>query len=156
MAATTPILVIGLGNEFRCDDRVGLFVAAQIKSAGLVNVRVLQGVSDAVGLIESWDEADAVFVVDCAVSGGPPGTVYQFDGLADHIPEMLFSRYSSHAFSVVDALALAGALGRLPSKLVIYAIEAANCDTGTEMTPVVVQSARRVVTDILEQIHTIE
>jgi len=156
VAATTPILMIGLGNEFRCDDRVGLFVAGQIKSAGLVNVRVMEGVSDAVGLIESWDEADAVFVVDCAVSGGPPGTVYQFDGLADHIPEMLFSRYSSHAFSVVDALALAGALGRLPSRLIIYGIEAASCDTGTEMTPAVEQSARRVTKNILDQIHALE
>jgi len=150
------ILVIGLGNEFRSDDRVGLYVARAVRLAGLPGVRVMEGVSDAIGLIDAWDEATAVFAIDCANSGREPGFVHRFDGLIDTIPEALFSRYSTHAFGVVDALALAGTLGRLPSRLIIYGIEAESCSPGTTLAPAVQKSADDVAEAIIRQIRDIE
>ncbi len=156
MTALSRILVIGLGNEFRSDDRVGLYVAGLIHAAGLDDVHVMAGVSDAIGLIDAWDEAIAVFAIDCAVSGREPGFVHRFDGLVDAIPEEMFSRYSTHAFGVVDALALAGTLGKLPSKLIIYGIEAGTCSPGTTMCPAVQKAGDDVAESIIRQIRDIE
>lgn len=152
MASIPPILVIGLGNDFRSDDRVGLFVARRIQAEKNPKVDVLIGVGDALELIDRWNDADLVILVDCAVSGGEAGKTYRFDALADPIPEALFSRYSSHAFSVVDALALGGALGKAPTKLIVYGIEAADCSPGTEMSPAVAQAAEKVLAAIRGEI----
>ena len=152
MASIPPILVIGLGNDFRSDDRVGLLIARRIQAEKNPKIDVLAGVGDALELIDRWNEAELVIIVDCAVSGVQAGKSYRFDALVEPIPEALFSRYSTHAFSVVDALALAGALGKAPSRLIVYGIEAADCSPGTELTPAVAESAERVLEAIRGEI----
>lgn len=138
------ILVIGLGNDFRSDDRVGLAVARRFQQDRRPGMAVLVGTADAVDLIDRWAGVDLAVVVDCAVGGDKPGTVYRFDALAEPIPEDMFSRFSTHALSIVDAIALAGTLGRRPSRLVVYGIEAESCLPGTEMSRSVAEAAERV------------
>lgn len=144
MPSGDTVLVIGLGNDFRSDDRVGLHVARLIQADRLPHVETLVGVGDAIDLLDRWNDAAMVIVVDCAVSGGQAGLIHRFDALSEPIPEALFSRYSTHVFSVADALALGGALGRMPRKLIVYGIEAANCAPGTELTSAVEQAAQAV------------
>lgn len=152
MAEASPILVIGLGNDFRSDDRVGLHVARLLQAEQIPQVDILIGIGDAIDLIEHWNRADLVFLVDCAVSGSEPGKIHRFDALVEPIPEDLFSRFSTHAFSVVDALALAGALGQMPSRLIVYGIEADTCSPGTEMSLAVEQAADKVLAAIRAEV----
>ena len=152
MADLPPILVIGLGNDFRSDDSVGLLAARKIRDKALPAVCVIDGVSDGVSLIDTWSASDHVFVIDCAVSGAEPGCVHKFDALNESVPDHLFSRYSTHAFSVSDALTLARTLGRLPAALSVYGIEAAGCAPGTDLSPAVAASLDTVVGEILAAI----
>ena len=153
--AQHPVAVIGIGNAYRSDDAVGLYVAGQVRSHALKGVIVVDGIGDGYALIDAWSDSDWAFVIDCASSGAPPGTTFRFDALRETIPSDLFSGLSTHSIAVNDAIELARVLNRLPRGLVVYGIEAENSSTGSELTPVVQDSAHRVAKSIVEEIQAL-
>lgn len=148
MAEHASILVIGLGNPFRGDDAAGLLVAETIQTLHFPGVRVVAGVSDGASLVVLWKEVASCYVVDCTVSGAPVGTIRRYDVPKDSIPERLFSSFSTHAFSVTQAVALARQLGRLPERLVVFGIEGYCFETGRPPSPEVTQGVEAVVQQI--------
>jgi hydrogenase maturation protease len=124
------VMVIGVGNAWRGDDAAGLLVARRLR--GAVEAREHEG--DCTGLVEAWTGAGHVVVVDAAASGAPPGTVRRFDALLAPLPARSL-RSSTHAFGVADAVELARALGRLPARLEVCAIEGADFAAGAALTP---------------------
>jgi hydrogenase maturation protease len=78
-------------------------------------------------------------VVDAAASGAPPGTIRRFDARAGRLPARLM-RSSTHALGVPEAIELARALGRLPARVEVYAIEGARFTAGAELSPAVEQA----------------
>src|SRR5688572_24132063 len=76
-------IVIGLGNEFRGDDGVGLIAARQLRERGLAAV---DHEGDLAALIDRWKGAARVILIDAVASGAAPGTVHQFDASASPLP----------------------------------------------------------------------
>jgi hydrogenase maturation protease len=147
-----PAKIIGIGNEYRTDDGVGLFVARQIRELDMDDVTVIDGVSDGTKLLEEWKDMPFVVVIDCVVSGAEPGHVYSFDGLSARIPADYFTAYSTHALNISDSIELARVLGVLPQRLHIYGIEGKTFSPGKGLTPDVEKSARRLVECIMREI----
>lgn len=139
-----PILVVGIGNEYRSDDGVGLVVARELQVRNLPRISVIECNGDGAELMEIWKSAATVFLVDAVSSEAEPGTIYQLDALVQPIPAS-FSFPSTHAFGVAEALGLARALHQLPSRLVIYAIEGKNFTAGIGLSPEVKEAVREVV-----------
>src|SRR3974377_801942 len=108
--------IIGIGNRDRGDDAAGL-LAAERRGGG-------EHGGEAPSLLDAWDGADDVVLIDAVVTGAPPGTLHRWDA-RDLPPEAVGLRVSTHAFSIVDAIHLAESTGCLPKKLVVYGIEAA-------------------------------
>ena len=153
MISKPSIIVIGLGNKYRRDDGVGLYVAEQIRMLQLRGVHVVEGVSDGAALIRIWSEADRVFVVDCAVSGQVAGYIYRFDAIEEAIPEDVFYKFSTHAISVSEAVELAKTLGEIPKSLVVYGIEGKDFSSGEGFTPAVKSSADSVAIQIVGEFN---
>jgi len=147
--------VVGIGNAYRSDDSVGLYVARQIRSRALNGLRVVEGITDGFALVDTWSDSDFVFVIDCASSGAPPGTTYRFDALHESIPSHLFSGLSTHSIAVNDAVELARVLNRLPKGLAVYGIEGKDFSSGTGMTPEVREGAHEVIESVIEEIKTL-
>lgn len=147
-----PVRVIGLGNEYRGDDAIGIAVARavghQTRAAGIV-----ASIGDGTDLLETWQDVPLCFLIDCTVSGNAAGTVLLFDALHEEMPESLFSTFSTHAFSVQQALALGRALDRLPGRLYVYGIEGQNFECGAPISTVVQQAGDRVVRAVLNHIY---
>jgi hydrogenase maturation protease len=141
-------LIIGLGNEYRRDDAVGLIVARRLKDAAPEHVRVLEQSGEGAGLMESWKDADAVILIDAVHSGAKPGTLHRLDAHAQPIPTRFF-HYSTHAFSVAEAIELARALGQLPPRLILYGIEGKTFEAGLGLSPEVEKAAQKVVGRVL-------
>jgi hydrogenase maturation protease len=141
-------LIIGLGNEYRRDDAVGLMVARRLKDAAPEHVRVLEQSGEGAGLMESWKDADAVILIDAVHSGAKPGTLHRLDAHAQPIPTRFF-HYSTHAFSVAEAIELARALGQLPPRLILYGIEGKTFEAGLGLSPEVEKAAQKVVGRVL-------
>jgi hydrogenase maturation protease len=138
---SSAVLVIGVGNAFRGDDAVGLVVARRLGQRG-VPVREESG--EGTALMEGWDGAAAVFVIDAVHSGAAPGAVHRLDAQARPIPGQFF-HYSTHAFGVAEAIELARALGRLPPRLVVYGVEGKSFAAGEGLSPEVEAAAAQVV-----------
>ena len=73
MNATT---IIGVGNDWRGDDAVGL-VAARCLRASVSGVRVLELDGDPGTLLDAWASAGEAIVIDAVRSGAAPGTIHR-------------------------------------------------------------------------------
>ena len=146
------VLVIGIGNEYRGDDAAGLAVARQLKERAGEAFTVLEHSGEGASLLESWKDARVVLLIDAVRSGAAPGTVHRFDATTRALPSTMF-RHSTHAFSVVEAVELARALGRLPQRLIVYGIEGKEFESGTSLSPKVESAVPGVVKKVLAEIQ---
>lgn len=137
------MLVIGCGNARRGDDAAGLLVARRLRRMG-VDARECDG--EPLSLIEAWQGAGEVILVDAVVTGCRPGSVSIWNVL-ETVP-CRSSPGSSHALGLTDAIGLARTLGRLPRRLTLYGIESRRFDLlGTPSRSVlraVEKAARRI------------
>jgi hydrogenase maturation protease len=147
------MLVIGIGNPYRGDDAVGLVVAQRVRERALSGVTVLECLGEGTTLMEAWNGADAVIVVDAVKAHTAPGSIYRLDARQKPIPADFF-HYSTHAFSVAEAIELARALDQLPRWLVVYGIEGRDFGAGGEMSSEVAGAAQEVAERILKDIDT--
>jgi hydrogenase maturation protease len=102
---------------------------------------------DATWLLQQFAEVDTAIVVDACASGARPGTVRHFDARAAALPAHHL-RSSTHAFGVADAIELARALGRLPARLDVYAIEGRDFSLGSSLSPEVESAVGRLAASI--------
>jgi hydrogenase maturation protease len=142
-------LVIGIGNEYRGDDAVGLLAARHLREVVLNGVMVLEHDGDGTRLMQAWTGAAVVIIIDAAHSGGPPGTIHRFEASISPIPASYF-RHSTHAFGLVDAVELGRTLQQLPDRLIVYGIESRNFEAGTELSADVADSLNRLVSDLVD------
>ncbi|GAA0250919.1 hydrogenase maturation protease [Saccharothrix mutabilis subsp. mutabilis] len=138
-------VVVGVGNEFRRDDGIGPAVARSLARRG-VRAEVTDG--DPVRLMEAWADAELVVVVD-AMRCAPavPGRVHRVS-FGGSLP----SATSSHGFGVPEAVELADALGRLPDRLVVFAVEVAEVGFGLGLTPAVAAAVPTVEAAVLTEL----
>ena len=120
------MMIIGIGNEFRRDDAVGLIAARRIRERG---APAEEHSGDAALLMDRWKLADGVILIDAVAPSGSPGAIHCVDA-AVHPPRREFCTGSTHALDVADAIELARAMGRLPPRLYIIGIEAADVSPG--------------------------
>ncbi len=141
------VLVIGVGNEYRSDDAVGLAALQLLKAAALPQTDFMESDGDAMVLLEIWATATNVIIIDAVASGAAPGTIHRLDALTQPLPTGLaFS--STHLLGVAEALELARALHQLPSRLIVYGIEGKNFTAGVGLTAEVEQAARQVAEQV--------
>lgn len=145
--------MIGVGNEIRGDDGVGLMIAHQLKAANLPETRIEIKTGEATALIECWKSTDSVILIDAVTSStcAPPGKIYRIDARRQIIPGRFLSPFT-HRFGVELAFELARALDRLPRYFIIYGIEGKCFDFDSMLTPVVRKAAGRVKRMVIEEI----
>jgi hydrogenase maturation protease len=148
----TRIMVIGVGNPDRGDDAVGLLVARNLRSQCPTHIEILEVTGGLVSLLDTWQNADSLILVDASVSQGNPGDIRRFD--PNQEPLSACSPFpSTHGFGVAEIIGLAQALGNMPRRFLIYAIEGTRFEPGSEMSPEVRTASNNVTGDILNQIR---
>lgn len=150
---TSRKLIIGIGNDFRGDDGVGLVIARILRQLGLPGIEIIENSGEGTGLISLWKGADTVFVIDAVFSSAEPGKIYRFETGKDNLPSALFKGFSTHAIGLAEAIELSKALGELPRRLIIYGIEGSSYEAGRGLTPEIERSAELVVSKIIEEIE---
>lgn len=147
----TPVLVIGVGNPFRSDDRAGLEVAGRIKTLAKDRFDVLEFASNPMALLDAWKGYDEVLLVDAVSSNSKPGTFRIINAVQQKIPSGMFNT-STHNMSVAEAIELARNLSRLPEKLLVYGIEGENFQFGETLSPYMNGVMEDVVHHILSRL----
>lgn len=147
---TAPVVLIGVGNEWRGDDGVGWRVAetaAQFLD-GQVDVALCDG--EPARLIDLWSSRALAIVVDATHGGGQPGHVHVWDG---DVPGRSRRSAASHALGIDHAIALGAALDRLPSRLVVIGIEAGETGHGDALSPAVAAAVQPAVDTVVELVQ---
>jgi len=129
-----PCLVIGIGNPDRGDDGAGRAAAKWLRDRPLSGVDIIEHDGEVSSLLDRLDGAAAVYLIDACTSGAPAGAVHRIDAAAAPLPQEAFS-LSTHGLGLAEAIELARALGRLPERCIVYAIEGRNFDTGAPLSP---------------------
>ena len=129
-------VVIGVGNEFRRDDGAGPEVVARLRGRMPDGSELVISDGEPTRMIEAWDGAALVIVVD-AVRAEPavPGRLHRL--VLDRASAGPSGSVSSHGFGLDDAIGLALALDRMPGRLIVHAVEAADLSQGAGLTPAV-------------------
>jgi hydrogenase maturation protease len=115
------VRIIGVGNPTRGDDGVGPAVAARLMPRVRPDVDVVVSTAEPTRLMDRWEGADLVILVDAVVADAPPGTVTVRDGIADELPPDP-AALSSHGLGVAGTVELARSLGRLPAQLTVVGV----------------------------------
>ena len=149
------IVVIGIGNPDRGDDAIGLAVARAIRAAAGPGVTVLEERGNAADLVDHLAGADAAILVDAAVSDATPGTFRRLDVHHEPLPAAWFTG-STHGLGLAAAIELAQALGSLPARCVVYAVEGAGFDHGAGISEPLLAAIPGVRDAILQDIAQFE
>ena len=150
------MVVIGVGNEFRRDDGAGPAVVARLCDLAPPGVRLVVTDGEPARLIDAWTGAALAVVVDAVRAQSPdtgpprPGTVHRFEvagpGAGPGGPA------SSHGLGFDDAISLAIALDRMPGRLIVHAIEAADLTLGPGLSPPVAAAVGAVAGAVLDDL----
>ncbi len=142
--------VIGIGNPDRGDDGAGRAAARRLRELA-PDAEVLERNGEATALLAAMEGAARIFFIDACVSGAAAGTIRRFD-LAEAPLPPLRPGVSSHGFGLAEALQLAAALGQMPARCVVYAIEGAQFEHGAPLSAPVMaaveEAARRLCTEL--------
>ncbi|MBH0199015.1 MAG: hydrogenase maturation protease [Nitrospira sp.] len=149
---SSSIRIIGLGNEFRGDDAIGLLAARRLIGVLGDRAEVVEAGVAGVELLELMKGAGTVFLIDAVRSGQGLGTIHRFDVSSGPIAPALFPR-STHAVGVAEVLELARTLGVLPTKVIAYGIEAGDTEVGHPLSPQVSHVLNEVVQLILKEVE---
>jgi hydrogenase maturation protease len=150
-AGRAQLKIVCVGNPWRGDDAVGLDVARRLAGTLPDGVELAEREGEPTGLIDAWEGADRVWLVDAVSSGAPAGTIHRLDASEHELPVQLF-RGSTHHVGLAEAVELARALGRLPARTVVYGIEGASFEVGGELTPAVAGAAERAAEAVREEV----
>ena len=146
-------VVIGVGNEYRRDDGIGLEVLARLREQAAGSVRLVVSDGDPADLIEAWTGASLVVIVDAILVDPPtPGRMHRI--ILDQSDDAQVRPVSSHGLGLGEAIGLAQVLDRMPDRLIIHAVEAADFGQGIGLTPAVAAAADRVTSAVLADLAT--
>jgi hydrogenase maturation protease len=145
-------LLIGVGNPDRGDDGAGRAVARRLLARNDCAFEVREGTGEATSLMSAWTGFDDVILVDACRGAGPPGSIHcigpnEVDRLAR------LQHASTHSLGVATAIGLSHALGSLPSRLLIYAIEAGHSREGEGLSEEVEHAVHEVVALVMQDAH---
>lgn len=144
-------LVLGIGNDFRCDDGVGVAVARRIAELRIVGVHVMIDVGDPGSVLDAWTDVPLVIAVDAArCDAAQPGRIRRWS--PGHYGASAVM--SSHGFGLAQTLSLGEALGRLPQRLLVFTVDVDDVSPQMTLTPAVASVVPQVVEAILTELET--
>jgi hydrogenase maturation protease len=139
------MIVIGLGNEFRHDDAIGLVAARRLCDRG---IPAEEHEGDLATLIDLWKGADALILIDAVTSGAAPGTVYRVDVSVSTLNRELF-KSSTHALGLADAVEMSRALGTLPARVLVFGVEVEDLSAGVGLSTDVAEALTALLEDVV-------
>ena len=146
------VIVLGVGNIERGDDGAGRAVARLLRHMLGDRVEIAEQDGEATSLLGKLQGASAAYLIDACMSNAPPGTVHRIDVHHAPLPQAS-SDLSTHGFGLAAAIELGRALGQLPPRTIVYAIEAESFAAGTPLSELVAAATVIVADRIRSEIE---
>lgn len=142
-------LILGLGSPLRGDDAIGLKVVEALRSQHLPpGTDLVDGGTAGLEIVLELQGHSTVIAIDCAMFGGVPGEVRCFDLLDQELARTDWS--AGHAHGLAAAIELSRALGTLPNRMSLFAIEPGSLEYNAQLSEAVGRALPVVIGSILE------
>lgn len=174
------IAILGIGNDFRGDDSLGLravrqahtHFATQVSTEDSLNQRffcndetaktpsvtTIESPGEVTQILDCFENHDAVFIIDAVNADSlAPGEIVRIDlGEKNSLFQLenISAGTSTHSFSLKQIIDLAQALNTLPRKLIIFGIAGQNFSTSEEIDPRITASIEEVLSLVKKEIAT--
>lgn len=146
------VLVLGIGNLIMADDGAGVRAVQRLQRdyrfpAG---VTVLDGGTLGLDLLPWLEGTEQLLMVDAVETGREPGTVVRLEG--EELPLALKTKLSPHQVGLQDLLAVAELQGFSPQKMVLWGVQPAVLEMGTELSSAVAAQMDTLVDRVLAEL----
>ncbi len=148
--STAKMKIIAVGNSLYGDDGVGEAVLNALSDLPeMESVDLIDGATDALGLIDYFTDTSHVIIIDAAYMDTKPGTVQVFG--FDQVDMMIKNDHLSlHGISLAETFEIARMAEALPPKITIIGIEPEQLNIASGLSPAVAQAVPVAVSKILE------
>lgn len=148
-----PVLVLGIGNTIMSDDGVGSRVVQRLMDefSFPTGVSLLEGGTLGLDLLPRLEGISRLLIVDALETGKLPGTIVRLSG--DEIPVAFRTRLSPHQMGLQDLLAVAAFQGFAPEEMVLWGIQPASIEPGTELSEAVATQVEMLMENMLEELR---
>jgi hydrogenase maturation protease len=113
-------------------------------------VQVLDGGTGGPDLLYYLEGVSRLIVVDAVEQNKPPGTVVRL--VNDQVPAYLSMKISPHQVALPDLLVAARLVDLYPEEIIVWGVQPARLEWGTELSPEVAAQVDVVVDNILDEI----
>jgi len=148
------LTVIGIGSRLRGDDAIGPLLIDALAEQADPSMELVDAGSDALGILEYFQEREHVLIVDACSMGRTPGSVVTIDPSQIHMV-LKEDPVSLHGLGLAEAISMGESLQMLPGDLKIIGIEPESFQfNGSLSAPVkrALKMAVRIVQDELDRI----
>lgn len=150
------ILLLGIGNVLWADEGFGVRVIERLQKSYRFpeTVKVMDGGTQGVYLVEHVQAADILIVFDAIDYGLPPGTLKRIEN--KDVPNFLGAKKMSlHQTGFQEVLAMAQMLGRYPQHLLLVGVQPEELDDyGGSLRPIVKAQIQPAITMALSFLQT--
>lgn len=145
--------MIGLGNVFMRDDGIGIQVARRLRQEYLGSEVLVYDYQEMdLSLLQYFQGASRIVVVDALKSGKPPGTISKLSIATSEGP--LLQLPNLHGLQLFDIFDLGTQAGILSCPVTIVGVEPKDCSPGEEMTAELVAALPRAVKEVIGELRT--
>jgi hydrogenase maturation protease len=148
----SELLIIGIGQEYRSDDRVGRWVARSLQKRTWPGVEVLESTGDGTELMRLWEGHRRVWLVDAVTSQATPGSLHRISVHRQALPNHLF-KGSTHHWGVAEAVEMSRLMGTLPEEVELYGIESRVFEYGIEMSEPVTRAGHQLIQTLCSRVE---
>lgn len=146
------ILILGIGNLLWADEGFGVRTVEAMHNSWIFpeNVRLLDGGTQGIYLVQLIRETDILVVFDAVDYGLPPGTLKLVEG--DEVPKFLGAKkISLHQTGFQEVLAMAEMMGDPPTHLLLIGVQPVELeDYGGSLRPQVRDQIEPAINHALE------
>lgn len=150
------ILLLGIGNVLWADEGFGVRVIERLQKGYRFPdcVKVIDGGTQGVYLVEHVQAADVLIVFDAINYGLPPGTLKRIEN--EDVPNFLGAKKMSlHQTGFQEVLAMAQMLGNYPQHLLLVGVQPEELDDyGGSLRPIVKAQIQPAIDVALNFLHT--
>ena len=148
------ILVLGLGNSIMTDDGFGVKVVNTLSSRYLFHgkIRLVDGGTLGLDLLPHLEGVESLLIIDALDMRDKPGSIFRLEG--EEVPRAFTSKLSVHQMGLQDLLAVAELQGHVPTRLVVWGVQPASIEMGTELTAMVASAVEPVMQKVLGELQS--
>jgi hydrogenase maturation protease len=144
--------VLGLGNLLLQDEGLGVRALERLTAHYRLpsEVEAMDGGTMGLDLLPYLDQDMQLLILDAVEADQPPGTLVRLEGEA--IQAALSLKMSMHQVGLQELLALSDLQGTLPQRVVVWGMEPAWLDWGTELSPQVGAQLENLVSCVVREL----